>query len=58
MESDDFENIKDITYISFNQDSSCLCLGMKTGFCIANISPLKELHNCGKTIFYYFLIRF
>ena len=51
MESNDYVDIKEILYISFNQDTSCFCLGAVEGFCIFNISPLKVLHNCGK-IFY------
>ncbi len=50
MDTVEFGEIKEILYISFNQDSSCFCLGTVIGFCVVNISPLKELHNCGKYI--------
>ena len=59
MDSEDFGEIKTILYISFNQDGSCFCLGTINGFCIGNVSPLKELHNSGKIVFvYYYLNRF
>ena len=46
----DFGEIKQILYISFNQDGSCFCLGTITGFTIFNTSPLQELHKSGKII--------
>ena len=50
MEMDDLGDIKTILYISFNQDSSCFCLGTINGFHVFNISPLKALHYNGKNI--------
>lgn len=50
MDPEEFGEIKTILYISFNQDGSCFCLGTITGFCIGNVSPLKELHNSGKIL--------
>ena len=51
MDTEDYGEIKTILYVSFNQDGSCFCLGTISGFCIFNVSPLKELHNTGKIIF-------
>ncbi len=34
---------KNILYLNFNQDYSCICIGAEFGFVIYNISPLKEL---------------
>ena len=43
MEKDNKEEIEDenILYISFNQESSCFCIGTETGFRIYNSYPLK-----------------
>ena len=43
MEKDNKEEIEDenILYISFNQESSCFCIGTESGFRIYNSYPLK-----------------
>ena len=47
MKSKDEEKYK-ILYISFNQDRSCLALGLEIGFAIYSVNPMKKLFLRGK----------
>jgi autophagy-related protein 18 len=36
---------KNILYLNFNQDYSCICVGTEYGFIIYNVTPLKEIYK-------------
>ena len=37
-----------ILYINFNQDYSCISIGVSNGYIIYNVSPFKEIYRKGK----------
>jgi hypothetical protein len=36
-------NKKNILYLNFNQENSCICIGTQFGYIIYNVTPLKEI---------------
>ena len=39
---------KQLLYINFNQDYSCISFGTDQGYIIYNVNPLKEIYNKSK----------
>ncbi len=44
----DFGEIKQILYISFNQDFSCISIGTDEGYLIYNVEPIKLIFEKSK----------
>ena len=39
------EKPKQILYINFNQDFTCISIGTNEGYLIYNVQPLKEIYS-------------
>ena len=45
MQSEIKDNSKNILYLNFNHDYSCICIGTEKGYSIYNVSPFKEIYK-------------
>jgi autophagy-related protein 18 len=43
--NDSSKNNKNILYLNFNQDCSCISIGTEKGFVIYNVTPFKEIYK-------------
>ena len=45
MQSSNSEIPKEIVFINFNQDYSCLCIGTEEGYIIINVEKYKRIFH-------------